>query len=420
MPPTGIRAILSDPAVRIVIAIIFITMLGFGIVAPILPLFARSFGVTYIAAGLLISAFAFARLVAGPVAGPLVDRFGERTSAATGVAIVGASSLLTGLAPTFPLAVTFRGVGGVGSALLLTSLISYLMKVVPKDRMGRTLGLYYGAFNAGVIAGGPIGGLIADRLGLASPLFFYAGLLFVAGILFLWLVRDPGSRSPHLPGGPRDRETATASRAVRDLFKVRAFVTTISLNFAYLWMVAAVFQTLVPLFGQDELGMSPAAIGVVFSVALAIELLVLYPAGRTADRAGRRLVVILAMAALTISVAALGVASNPLVLAGLMAAVGVASGYAGVVPGAMLSDVAPRERSGTAVGIFRFAGDLGFTLAPLVAGSAASAFGFRPAFLVVALPVGLALVLAVGTPETLLRTGPMEPGTPGREAGSDG
>jgi MFS family permease len=70
----------------------------------------------------------------------------------------------------------------------------------------------------------------------------------------------------------------------------------------------------------------------------------------------------------------------------------------------MLSDVVPDQRSATAVGLFRFAGDLGFTLGPLVAGIAAGAFGFRGAFAIMAAPVLVALALAARTPETLRKT----------------
>ena len=401
MNPEGLRATFADPAVRVIIPIVFVVMLGFGIVVPILPLFARSFGVGYGAAGLLISGFAFTRLVAGPVAGPLVDRWGERVSAATGVTIVGVSSLLTGLAPTYPLALAFRGAGGAGSALLFTALMSYLLKTVRKARMGRTLGLFYGSFNLGLIAGAPLGGVIAEQFGLASPLFFYAALLFVSGVMYLWLVRNPA------PAAKPAEEVDVLASGMRHLLRRRAFLTTIFLNFSYLWMVAAVFDTLVPLFGQEGLSMSPGAIGAIFAVALATELVVLYPAGSAADRLGRRRVVIPSMAALAILVSTLGLAPNPLVLGALMALLGIASGYAGVPPGAMLADVAPGERSGTAVGIFRFAGDVGFVLGPLVGGFAASAFGFRPAFWIASIPIVLGLILAVRTPETLLP--PVEP-----------
>src|SRR6266545_1211182 len=249
VPKVGVRVILSDPAVRIIILVIFVVMVGFGIILPILPLYARSFGVGYGAVGLLISAFAVTRLAVDPFSGRIVDRLGERVCAALGVGIVAVSSVLTGLAPNFPLAVVFRGAGGAGSALLFTALTSYLLKVVPKDRMGRTLGLFYGSFNIGVIVGAPVGGAIAGAFGLAAPLYFYAGLLFVAGVMYLRLVPNPRVLDPE-PDEAADAGAARTSGA-RALRRRREVLTAIFLNFAYLWMIGAAFDTLVPLFGDD-------------------------------------------------------------------------------------------------------------------------------------------------------------------------
>jgi MFS family permease len=395
-PKVGIRVILSDPAVRIVILVILVVMLGFGLVLPVLPLFAQSFGVGYDAVGLLVSAFAFTRLAVDPISGPMVDRLGERTAAAVGLAIVAVSAILTGLAPNFTLAVVFRGAGGAGSAMLFTALTSYLLKVVPKDRMGRTLGLFYGSFNVGVIAGGPVGGSLAKYFGLASPLFFYAGLLLVAGVLFLRFVPDPQPAPSRADGDGEERQGSS----IGALLGRREFLAAIALNFAYLWIIAGAIDTLIPLFGHNRLGMSTQGIGFVVAIALVGELIVLYPAGSAMDRYGRKWVAVPSMLALGGMVAVLGLAGSTVAYGGLMGLLGLASGVAGMPAGAMLADIAP-GRSGTAVGIFRFAGDLGFTLAPVVVGSAASTLGFRPAFWVAAVPVALALLLALRMPETL-------------------
>jgi MFS family permease len=88
-------------------------------------------------------------------------------------------------------------------------------------------------------------------------------------------------------------------------------------------------------------------------------------------------------------------------LVAVMAALGVATGFAAVVPAAVVADVAPRGSSGTAVGGYRFAGDVGFVLGPLIGGMVADAAGFGPAFLVTALPILAAFILAIGMPETL-------------------
>lgn len=410
-PRVGFREILADPRVRVAILIVFVIMVGFGIIAPILPLYARSFGVSYEAASLLISAFAVARLVADPIAGPIVDRVGERIASVGGVVIVGLSSLLAGFAPNFLLAVIFRGSGGVGSSILFAALYSYILKIVPSDRMGRTLSVFFGALNVGIIAGGPLGGLIAGAFGLNTPLFFYAGLCLLSGVLYLRFMQDPPPAEPEGPAASPDgrsffRRTWTD---VVGLLRRPEFVTVITLNMAFFWVVAGGYDTLLPLFAGEGLGVSEVGVGALFGIAVLAEFLTLYPAGSIADRVGRKPVLLVALTGLAVVVAAVGWASSPVMLGLLIAAMGLASGATAAAPGAMLSDVVPGGRSGTAVGVFRFAGDLGFVLGPTVAGLATEAFGFEAAFAFMAAPVLLALVLVARTPETLRRSASSRP-----------
>jgi MFS family permease len=415
------RTIVSDPPVRVVVLIIFVIMLGFGMIAPILPLYARSFGVSYDAASLLISAFAFMRLVADPVVGPLVDRYGERLCSVTGVLIVGVSAALAGLATSFPLVVVLRGAGGAGSALVFAALYSYLLKVVPSERMGRTMSIFFGALNVGIIAGGPLGGLIAHEWGLASPLFVYAGLCGLSAVLYLRFMPDPNVAakarreaagdvaevSPALIEPPPMATDPTVSLRRRTtiqvaaLMKQRAFVTVVVLNMVFFWVVAGAYDTLVPLFAREGLGMSPVGVGALFGVIVAGEFVVLYPAGSLADRIGRKPVLLVSLTGIVVMMSLIGWASTPLALGLLLLIAGLTSGATAAAPSAMLSDVVPDSGSGTAVGVFRFFGDLGFVFGPLVAGVSTSAFGFKWAFTIMALPVLVALALIIWTPETL-------------------
>jgi MFS family permease len=416
------REIVSYPPVRVVVLIIFVIMLGFGMIAPILPLYARSFGVSYDAASLLISAFAFMRLVADPVVGPLVDRYGERLCSVTGVLIVGVSAVLAGLATSFPLVVVFRGAGGAGSALVFAALYSYLLKVVPSERMGRTMSIFFGALNVGIIAGGPLGGVIAHEWGLASPLFVYAGLCGLSAALYLRFMPDPNVAaakarreaagdvaevSPALIEPPPMATDPTVSLRRRTtlqvaaLMKQRAFVTVVVLNMVFFWVVAGAYDTLVPLFAREGLGMSPVGVGALFGVIVAGEFVVLYPAGSMADRIGRKPVLLVSLTGIVVMMSLIGWASTPLALGALLLIAGLTSGATAAAPSAMLSDVVPDSGSGTAVGVFRFFGDLGFVFGPLVAGVSTSAFGFKWAFTIMALPVLVALALIIWTPETL-------------------
>jgi MFS family permease len=392
----GIREVLRIPEIRAAMLGTFVVMLGFGILAPVLPNYARSFGVGYDAVGLLISAFSFARLVADPFVGRFIDRYGERAMSTVGALWVGISSVAAGLAPTFPLLVLFRAAGGVGSALFFAALLSFLLRSIPAERSGRVMGVYYAAFNVGFIAGGPLGGLIARWFGLASPLYVYAGACLIAAVVFWKTLHDPVRH-----------ESETRRGGIRRLPWNRPFITVLVVNGVYLWIIGAVFQTLVPLFGTSTyIGLSITGVGFALGVATATELVALYPAGKASDRRGRRAVLIPALAGLALTTALLGQVSTALAFIVVLGALGVASAYSGVPPAPMLSDVAPEELKGTAVGVFRFVGDLGFVLGPLVAGWAAGSFGFGTAFIITAIPALLSVALVVSIKETMNSRGP--------------
>ncbi|TMJ93690.1 MAG: MFS transporter, partial [Actinobacteria bacterium] len=334
----------------------------------------------------------FGRLAADLGAGLLVDRIGERAAGAAGLAFLGLCSLGTALAPTFALAVVLWAATGVGSAVVFASLFSLVLRVAPPAQTARTLSLFYGAFNLGIVAGGVVGGVVADRLTLAAPLYFNAGIVLVA--LPFFLARVPQAREEAAPVEPVP---------VRALLRRAEFLSVITSNFVYLWLVAAIFNTLVPLFCRNALGMSTTAIGVVLALALATEFAVLLPAGSAADRYGRRAVFVPTLAAFAVLTVVLGWVGSAVAFGLVLAILGLASGSAGVPPAAMLSDVVPEGRSGAAVGAFRFAGDLGFGLAPLATGFTTATLGFHAAFAVAAAPAVLGVLFVLRMAETLAR-----------------
>ncbi|MFL5797854.1 MAG: MFS transporter [Actinomycetota bacterium] len=385
----GVRDILAVREIRVVVVATFVVMLGYGILSPVLPLYARSFHVGYDAVGLLVSAFAFTRLLFDLVAGPLVARFGERAVVTAGAAMVGVSSAAAAMAPNFVLLVVFRGAGGAGSSVFFAGLMSYLLRTAPPDRLGRVMGVFYGAFNVGIIVGNPLGGVVAHFFGLASPLWFYAGACLVAAAMYVRTVRDPDRPSQD---GPRAR--------LRDLSWNRPFAAVLLANAAYFWFVAAVISTLLALFAHDVLHMSRLGIGLVLAVLSVAEFAVLFPAGSMTDRLGRRRVLLPSLFAIAAVVSLTGLAPTiPLFIVAL-ALIGVVSGFGGVPQSVMLADVVPPSLQPAAIGVYRFVGDLGFVLGPLVAGAAADAFGFAAAFALSAVPCVLAALLLATVPET--------------------
>jgi MFS family permease len=388
----GLRVVLRLPEVRAVVIGSFVIMLGFGILAPVLPLYARTFHVDYRAVGELTAAFAFTRLLFDIVAGRMVQRWGERSMATLGSVVLGVSTAFAALAPTFGLLVISRAAGGVGSALFFAALFSYLLRTVPGEQMGRAMSVYYGSFNLGFIVGPPLGGFIANAFGLRSPLWVYAGTCMIAAGLYFRFIRRLERRA-----APEDGHRG----AIRRLPWKLPLVTVMVVEFATLWVVGAIYLTLLSLFGQDLLGMGELGVSVGIAIASATEFLVLFPAGSAADRLGRKRLLTVGLLLVAVGLPLFSTVSSPVGYMVGLGLLGITTGIGGVTPAAMLSDVVPVDLSATAAGVFRFVGDLGITVGPIVAGWTANTLGLRWAVALTAVPCAVAFGFAIVTPETL-------------------
>ena len=124
-------------AVYITTVVGFFVAIGYGLIVPAIPLFAKSFGVNNTAIGLIVSTFALARFSTGFFIGRFVEKFGERHVLGIGLLIVALSSFLTGLAHNYWQLLIFRSFGGLGSMAFSVSASAVLMRVVSSDLRGK-------------------------------------------------------------------------------------------------------------------------------------------------------------------------------------------------------------------------------------------------------------------------------------------
>jgi len=367
----------------------FMVALGFGVVAPAIPLFARHFGVSKTEASAVISAFAAARLVTAPFAGRLVNALGERTMLATGIGIVGVSSLLAGFSADYWQLLALRGIGGVGSIMFSVSAASLLIRVTPQHLRGRAQGVFAGGFLIGSIAGPALG--VVAAWSLRAPFFLYAGTLAVAGAIAWGALRHSELAARPVPG--------QVSVSLRAALRQRAYVATLLTNFAEDWAVVGARSAMVPLFVADRLALSSTWTYVGFFALSAVSGLLLMPFGKRADTSGRRPVLLLG---LVLGVA--GLACVPLVadaggLVAVMGLLGVSGAALSVASGAMLGDVVG-GRGGTVVATYQMAGDLGTVIGPVAAGWLADAHGYGAAFVMAAAVVAIPIPAVLAAPET--------------------
>ncbi|MEO6144041.1 MAG: MFS transporter [Dermatophilaceae bacterium] len=382
------------PEVAVLTAVAFSVALGFGIVAPAIPLFAKDFGVSNFAAGAVISVFALVRFVSAPFAGRLVNRLGERVVLATGIGIVGVSSLLAGLSGSYGQLLLLRGIGGFGSAMFTVSSFALLLRVVAPNQRGRAAGTYQTGFLLGAIAGPAFGGPLT-AWSLRAPFFVYAITLLVAGGVATVFLARTALREAEVVAGTADHSPTTLGTAVRS----SAYRAAVANNFAVGWAVFGVRSSLIPLFVVEGLRLGPAWTGAGLALSAVVQALVLIPAGRMADTRGRRPFLRAGAAFSLVAGVAMAFAGGaPLFMVG-MAMYGTGSALLGVSSAAIVGDVIG-GRGGTPVAAFQMASDAGAFLGPLVAGLLADAASFEVAFLATAAVSGLALATTFVMPET--------------------
>ena len=346
----------------------FCVAVGFGVLVPVLPVFARSFGVGNIEVGAVISAFALMRLISSPFCGWLIKIFSERIIMATGIFIVAISSGLAGISRSYLQLLALRGVGGIGSAMFTVSAFTLLLTSVEAGVRGRAAGFFQAGFLIGGITGPAVGGVLA-AISLTAPFFFYAGTLVIAGTVGLLLLRRRSAE-------PTETVEPVSFRAVVGDARYQAACVT---NLAQGWTSFGVRSSLVPVLVVELLHRPASWTGIAFACAAVVQTIAVGPAGRFTDTVGRRPAMILGGTVAAVSIMAVPFAPNIWLLIVVLCVYGVASAFLGTAPAAAVGDAAG-SRSGTAIAVFSMCADIGAIIGPLVAGLLADTLSYAAAF----------------------------------------
>ena len=382
--------------VAVLTAVSFSVAIGFGVVVPAIPLFARSFGVSNAAAGAVISTFAFMRLATGLFGGRLVDRFGERLVLAVGVTIVAASSALAGLAQTYPQLLLLRSLGGIGSSMFTISAASLLLRIVPDDQRGRAQSIYQSGFLIGGITGPAIGGVLAT-ISLRAPFFVYALSLTVAGLIAaVFLSHSRLSAKGGVDIAAREQATHTS---LREALKMESYLTALVCSFALGWTIFGMRASLIPLFITEHMKVSTAWTGIGFTVASIAGAITLLPAGQYSDSKGRRPALLFGIVTAIVAFLLLTWSPNIALVVLAMGLTGVAGSFFGTTPAAVVGDIL-HGRGGQVIALFQMASDFGSILGPLVAGWLADRYSYQAAFATAPIILIPALIMTVRLRET--------------------
>lgn len=380
--------------IRVLVAAAFVIAVGYGLVSPVLPAYARSFDVGVAAASVVVSAFAFFRLVFAPAGGALVQRLGERPVYLTGLLIVAASSLATAFAQSYAQLLVLRGLGGIGSTMFTVSAMALLVRLAPPRLRGRVSSMYASAFLIGGMLGPVLGGALAG-FGLRVPFIAYAVALVAAATVVAVRLSGARLRPATESGGER------APMHVREALTHPAYRAALGSGFANGWCNFGVRVAVLPQL-VVAVHDAPWVAGVALAVAAAGTAITLQLAGRVADSIGRRPLILAGLVVTAVAFAPMGIAHQLPVLLALSALSGVGAGMVNPGQQASVADVIGADRSGgTVLSTFQMSQDAGAILGPILVGLVADAAGYGWAFGATAAVSLLAVPLWLTAPETL-------------------
>jgi len=374
------------PASRSRLGVIFFTVLvdliGFGIVLPILPMYAQRFGAQGIGYGALVFVFSAMQFLATALLGRLSDRIGRRPILLTTMVFNAAGYVLFAFAPSYAVLFVARVISGFASGNI-SAAQAYVADITSPAERARGMGTIGAAFGIGFVVGPMIGGLADHYGGHLAPGLIAAGLsvanfFSASAILRESLAPEHRTTRPVFDFGHMG--DALRRRQLRPLMLV--------------WLIApfafAGYTVALPLHATRAFGWGAKELGWLFVVIGAIAAVVQgFLFGKLERRTGARVLLITGLFGMALSIGAVPYAGSSLLLYAWTVPLALANSVFAPAASGLVSIYADRREQGTILGAAQAFAALGRSVGPLAAGWAYDGFGSRPTFLLMGVMMGL-------------------------------
>jgi MFS family permease len=369
-------------------------------IVPVLPLFARYLGAGVGIASVVVSMRSVGALLFDLPAGAIISRVSRLPVLLLAAALSALVAAITGtVEQLLPLAILTIAMGSV-QAVWIISIQTHIRQNLPSHRRGRAMSLVGGSLRIGGMLGPIVGGYIGKRYGLHSVYYGQALVCFVALILVLIGSSHYRFHTRVQRGEPLRAPGVPFLRTVQGRWRPFLLVGLVVIA---LTMLRIGRQTLAPLWGQ-HIDLDVAAIGLIFGLSRAVELLLFYPAGILMDRLGRKWAAVPCLVLQSISLVLVPFTRgfSGLLLVSMLAGIGNGMGSGIVLT--LGADLSPRASTGEFLGLWRLMGDVGGVSGPLLIGAVAQGLGLQAApFLIAAFGFVGAWLLIFRVSETLAK-----------------
>lgn len=372
----------------IIFITVFIDLLGFGIIIPLLPFYAESYGASAFMVGLLGTSFSLMQFLFSPVWGRLSDKIGRRPIILIGLAGSCVSYLALAVADSLPLIFVARIVGGIAGANIPTAQ-AYIADVTTPENRARGMGLVGAAFGLGFIFGPALGGVLS-HFGPAAPMWF-ASALCALNFVAAWFLL-PESRHGH-----PERVTLGRMDAFRRALKDRRLILLLALYFIVTAAFSG-FEATFALFSERRFGFTMSTIGYLFAfIGMTLALVQGLLVGRAVKRIGEPLLIPIAIAIIGIGIGLVPFAGT---IPALLAAIGTLAmgmGFNGPALSSMVSRLTHEDDQGGMLGLASSLASLGRVVGPAWGGWLFDHFGMTTPYLSAAAIMFVAVGVAVAS-----------------------
>lgn len=364
---------LSRPFLIIATAMFTATM-GLGMVLPLLPVYAKTFGASGATIGLTVSAFAIPQLLVSPFIGRIADRFGRKPFMLLGAAAYFSSAVGWWAADTLAMLIAFRALSGVGSALIFSNAQAYVGDLAPPGSEGRYMGAFGVADFLGFGLGPLFAGVIRDVAGLDEVFLSMAALYLVVFVL-TWLLLPAQPVRLHLG---TTRVTAPWGEIVRH--PTMQALVLLRVCFA---LATGVSMAFLAVHLEQSLAATATMVGLVFAAQQILGGLSQPFLGRLADRFSRPWLVFLGTVTMAAGMSTVAwTDSYPVILAGVMIGPGLGAALANVSAQALQIDTGRDLGMATVASLGSTAFAFGFLLGAIGGGRLVDVTSIPAAFLV--------------------------------------
>jgi MFS transporter, DHA1 family, multidrug resistance protein len=351
---------------------VFATMLGLGIVSPLLPIYAENLGATGIWLGVIFSAFALSRSVFMPIIGRISDRRGRKWIILTGMFAYAVLSLAYLIAGSVYSLTAVRFAHGLASAMVVPIAMAYIADLSEKGKEGSHMGNFSISMVLGMGVGPLLGGFLNDTFGMPSVFYAMAGLSAFATLLVAISLPEAKPGRFALPDAPSTPMPALIKLPVMQGVMVFAFISALG---------RGGMMVFVPVFGP-LIAISPFEVGIVLSANTFLMALLQVPIGRLTDT-GNKVALIVAgstIAAIALAVIPLTHSFLPLLLVTSLIGVGGAIQQPAIM--ALTVDAGRTIGMGTSMGAYNTVFGIGMIIAPLMGGAFMDFVGIEAVFYV--------------------------------------